>query len=63
MKFRAHLLIILGPFKLVTKNNYISWGRWGLWVHPFGPHYKARVTVTRFGPGSKTWYLFRKATP
>lgn len=57
---RVELKIRLGRFYLNTEYNYISWGRWGLWLHPFGPFYKARITVTRFGPGSRTWYFFRK---
>ena len=60
MTVKAQLLIRLGPFELSTRHNYIAWGRWGMWVHPFDHFYRSRVEVTRFGPGSRTWRWPRK---
>ena len=61
---KAQLLIRLGPFELSTRHNYISWGRWGAWVRPLNNFraypYRAALTVTRFGPGSRTWEWFKR---
>jgi len=63
----AQLRIRLGPFELNTRHRYIAWGRWGAWVRPFNRFakypYRADLTLTRFGPGYRTWYFLKRVKP
>ena len=57
---RNQLLVRVGPLELSTRHGYVSWGRWGVWFHPFAKFYTSAVRVTRFGPGSKDWFFFER---